>query len=103
MDLKRNGCFKTTFYICRTVALRWAEVSVNDIKLAFWKEIFLKTMEEKDREKLARLVSEAELAIFQRQQKLYNCPRHREELSAMCVASEALRVVKHEITKPGVL
>lgn len=76
---------------------------MSDIKLFSWKEIFLKSMEEKDPEKLAKLVSEAELAIFQRQQKLWNCRQHSEELSTMCVASEALRVVKHRITKPGVL
>jgi hypothetical protein len=76
---------------------------MSDLKLVSWGEIFLKTIEEKDPEKLAHLVPKAELAIFQRQQKLYNCPQHSEELSAMCVASEALRVVKLRITKPGVL
>jgi hypothetical protein len=76
---------------------------MSDLKLVSWKEIFLKTMEEKDFEKLAQLVPEAELAIFQRQQKLYNCAQHREELRTMSVVSEALRTIKHRITKPGIL
>jgi hypothetical protein len=76
---------------------------MTDLKFVSWKEIFLKIMDETDPDKLARLVPEAELAIFKRQQKLYNCPQHSEELSAMCAASEALRVVKHRITKPVVL
>jgi len=73
---------------------------MNDIKLVSWGEIFLKTMDETDPEKLARLVPEAESAIFKRRQELNNCPQHSEELSTMCVAFEALRVVKHEIFKP---
>jgi hypothetical protein len=76
---------------------------MTDLKYVSWREIFLKILDEADPDKLARLVPEAELAIFKRQQKLYNCPQHSEELSAMCVASEALRVVKHRITKPRVL
>jgi hypothetical protein len=74
-----------------------------DLKFVSWKEIFLTIMDETDPDKLARLVPEAELAIFKRQQKLYNCPQHSQELSAMRVASGALRVVKHRITKPRVL
>lgn len=76
---------------------------MSDIKFVSWKEIFLKAVDESDPEKLTRLVPEAELAIFKRQQELYNCPQHSEELSQMCVASEALRVIKHRIVKPGVL
>jgi hypothetical protein len=82
---------------------RWAEGSMSDIKLVSWKEIFLKTMDEKDPEELAQLVPAAELAIFQRQQQLYNFPEYSEELSTICVAFEALRVVKHESTKPRAL
>ena len=76
---------------------------MSDLKLVSWKEIFLKTMDEKDPEELALLVPAAELAIFRRRQELYNCLQHSEELSTMCVASEALRVVKHQITRPAVL
>jgi hypothetical protein len=73
-----------------------------DLKSVSWKEIFLKAVDESDPNKLARLVPEAELAIFKRQQELYKCPQHSEELSAMCAASEALRVIKHRIIKPTV-
>jgi hypothetical protein len=82
---------------------RWAEDSMSDIKFVSWKEILLKTLDETDPEKLARLVPEAELAMFKRHQELHNCPQDDEELSAMSVASEALRVVKHRITRPRVL
>jgi len=52
-------------------------------------------MEETDRAKQGQLVRQADLAIFHRQQKLYNCIQHREELSALNAATEALRVIKH--------
>ena len=73
---------------------------MSDIEFLCWKEIFLKALEETDSEKLARLVPTAELAIFKRQQELCDNPPNSEELSALCVASEALRVVKRRITKP---
>jgi hypothetical protein len=73
---------------------------MSDIKFVSWKELLLKTLGETDPEKLAQLVPEAELAIFKRQQELNDSPRHSEELSAMPIASEALRVVKRRITKP---
>jgi len=63
----------------------------------------LKALDETDPEKLARLVPEAELAMLERQQELYDSPEHSEELSTMFVASEALRVVKHEMTRARVL
>jgi hypothetical protein len=76
---------------------------MSDIKLAYWEKIFLKTVDETDPEKLAQLVPEVELAMFERQQELYNCPQDDEELSTMSIASEALRVVKHRITIPRIL
>ena len=76
---------------------------MTDFKFGSWKEILRKTLDETDPDELAKLVPAAELAIFKRRQQLYNAPQHSEELSAMCVASEALRVVKHEITNPRVL
>jgi len=76
---------------------------MTDLKFVSWKEIFLKAVDESDPEKLARLLPEAELAIFTRQQELYNCPQHSEELNAMCIASEALRVIKHRFIKPTVI
>jgi hypothetical protein len=76
---------------------------MSDIKFVTWEEMVLNTLDETDPEKLARLVPEAELAIFKRQQELNNCPQDDEELSTMSVASEALRAVKRRITKPRVL
>jgi hypothetical protein len=76
---------------------------MNDLRLVSWKEVFQKAIEETDRDRLAALVAEADLAIFHRQQKLYACPQHREELSAMNVASEALSAVKRTLTRPGAL
>jgi hypothetical protein len=76
---------------------------MSDIKFVSWKEILLKTLDETDPEKLARLVPEAELAIFRRHQELCGSPQNSAELSTMPIASEALRVVKRRITKPVVL
>jgi len=76
---------------------------LSDLKFVSWKEILVKTLEETDPEKLARLVPEAELAMFKRRQELDDSPQNREELSTMAVASEALRVVKRKITKSAVL
>jgi hypothetical protein len=73
---------------------------MGDIKFVSWKEIVLKTLDETDSEKLAQLVPEAELAIFRRQQELYNRSQGDEELSTMPIASEALRVIKRRIIKP---
>jgi hypothetical protein len=76
---------------------------MSDLRFVSWKEVFEKAMEETDRDRLVPLVAESDLAIFHRQQKLYACPQHREELSAMNVASEALGVVKRTLTKPTAL
>jgi hypothetical protein len=74
---------------------------LSDLKFVSWKEILLKTLDETDPEKLARLIPEAELAMFKRRQELSDSPQNSEELSSMSVASEALRVVKRRImTRP---
>lgn len=77
---------------------------MSELKFVSWKEIFQKAIEETDRDKRAQLVQQADFAIFHRHQQLYNCDRHREELSAMNAATEALRVIKHaarELEKAG--
>jgi hypothetical protein len=76
---------------------------MSDIKLVLWEEIFLKTLNETDPEKLAQLVPKVELAMFKRELELRDNSQNSEELSTMCVAYEALRVVKRRITKPRVL
>jgi hypothetical protein len=77
--------------------------SLSDLKFVSWKDILLKTRDETDPEKLARLVPEAELAMFKRRQELDGTPQNSEELSTMPIASEALRVVKRRIIKREVL
>jgi hypothetical protein len=76
---------------------------LSDLKFVSWKEILLKTLDETDPEKLARLVPEAELAMFKRELELCDSPQNSEELSTMSVASEALRVVRRRIIKREVL
>jgi hypothetical protein len=76
---------------------------LSDLKFVSWKEILLKTLDETDPEKLARLVPEAELAMFKRRQELADIPQNSEELGTMPVASEALRVVKRRIMTRAVL
>jgi hypothetical protein len=81
-----------------------SEARMSELKFGSWKEIFQKAIEERDRDKQAQLVQQADLAIFHRQQQLFNCDRHREELSALNAANEALRVIKHaarELQKSG--
>jgi hypothetical protein len=63
----------------------------------------LKALDETDPEKLARLVPEAELAMFKRRQELDDSPENSEELSTMPVASESLRVVERRIIKRAAL
>jgi hypothetical protein len=68
---------------------------MSELKFVSWKEIFQRAIEETDRDKRSQLVQQADFAVFQRQQQLFNCDRHREELSALNAATEALRVIKH--------
>jgi hypothetical protein len=70
---------------------------MSDLQFVSWKEAFLKAMEEKDTNKSAELLHQADLAIFRREQELDNSPLHREELSAIAVAIEALRVSRHAL------
>jgi hypothetical protein len=59
-----------------------------------WKEIFMQATNESDREKLDRLVREAELAIRLRREELRDSLETHEELSTMAVATEALRSIR---------
>jgi hypothetical protein len=101
-DRTKGNSFKMTANISSQLILRWMGDSVSDANFVSWKEILMTTLDETDPEKLARLVPEAELAIFTRQHELIDSPQNSEELSTMCVASEALRVVKRRIIKPAV-
>jgi hypothetical protein len=96
------GLLGTLLIICLVVWLigRCETVgdSLSDLKFVSRKEILLKTLDETDPEKLARLVPEAGLAMFKRRQELADSPQNSAELSTMPVAPEALRVVKRRIT-----
>jgi hypothetical protein len=76
---------------------------MSDIKFVSWEEVFLKAVDETDSEKLAQLVPETEFAMFWRVLELYDCSQPSEEMSTMCVAAEALRVLRRRITIPRVL
>jgi len=76
---------------------------VTDLKFVSWEEVFLKTMNETDPQKLAQLVPKAELAMFKRELELHNSPQQTEEMSTMSIAFEALRIVKRMITKQRVV
>jgi len=76
---------------------------MSDLQFVSWKEVFIKALDETDRNKAARLLHDADIAIFRRQQELDNSPLHRDELSAIAVAIEALRVSRRaldELDKP---
>jgi hypothetical protein len=69
-----------------------------------WKGVLLQALDESDRERLYRLVREAEMAISLRREELGDCVEAREELSTMAVATEALRSIRvHQLggVKPG--
>lgn len=72
---------------------------MSDLQPAGWKEVFVKAIEEKDRNKAAELLHQADVAIFRRQQELDNSSLHREELCAIAVAIEALRVSRHALRR----
>ena len=72
---------------------------MSDLQFASWKEVFIKALEEKDRNKAAQLLHQADEAIFRRKQELGDSSLHREELSAIAVAIEALRVSRHALRR----
>jgi hypothetical protein len=74
---------------------------MSDLQFASWKEVFLKAMDEKDRNKAAQLLHQADEAIFRRQQEFSSSSLHRGELSAIAVAIEALRVTRHALRRLG--
>jgi hypothetical protein len=80
-------------------ALFYWRNTMSDLQFASWKEVFLKAMDEKDRNKATQLLHQADEAIFRRQQELDDSPLHREELSAIAVAIEALRVSQHALRR----
>jgi hypothetical protein len=70
---------------------------VSDLHFVSWEGVFVKALDETDSNKAARLLHDADVAIFRRRQELDNSPEHREELSAIAVAIEALRVTRRAL------
>jgi hypothetical protein len=66
-----------------------------------WKDIFIRAMDESDRERLHRLVHEAEVAISLRREELGNSVEARVELSTMAVAIEALGSIRVQRLRGG--
>lgn len=67
---------------------------MSDDSSLHWKEIFMQAVNESDRQKLRRLVPEAEVALFLRRAELEESAENREELSTMAVAIETLRSIR---------
>jgi hypothetical protein len=68
-----------------------------------WKEFYLETLLESDREKLTGLVATTEQAIAVRSQELLNCADHHKERDEMAIALASLLAVKtHELGWPAV-
>jgi hypothetical protein len=66
-----------------------------------WQEVFQLALNETDREKLHRLVREAEVEMFLRREELGNPVEDREEFSTIAVATEALRsIIAHQLGGP---
>jgi hypothetical protein len=65
-----------------------------ELRPVLWQEAFIKAVDEPDRETLARLIREAELAIVQRRQQLKNPADYRDELRAMKLATLAMDSIK---------
>ena len=59
-----------------------------------WQEAFIRAVDEPDREALARLIREAEFAIFFPQQQLEDPADYRDEMRAMKLAALAMDAIK---------
>jgi hypothetical protein len=67
---------------------------MRNLRPVLWQEAFIKAVDEPDRETLAQLIREAELAIVQRRQQLENLADYRDELRAMKLATLAMDSIK---------
>jgi hypothetical protein len=67
---------------------------MRNLRPVLWQDAFIKAVDEPDRETLARLIREAELAIGQRRQQLENPADDRDELRAMKLATLAMDSIK---------
>jgi hypothetical protein len=76
---------------------------MRDSYPAPWKDLFLQTVLESDKEQLTVLVQAAERAIALRAQELLNSADHHEERGEMVIAHESLLSIKtHKLGWPAV-
>jgi hypothetical protein len=67
---------------------------MRNLRPVLWQEAFIKAVDEPDRETLARLIREAEMAIVQRRGQLENPADYGDELRAMKLATLAMDSIK---------
>jgi hypothetical protein len=67
---------------------------MRNLRPVLWQEAFIKAVDEPDRETLARLIREAEMAIVQRRLQLENPANYRDEVRAMKLATLAMDSIK---------
>ena len=67
---------------------------MQDLRPVLWQEAFIKAVDEPDRETLARLIRDAEIAIGLRWQQMENPADYRHEVRAMNVATQAMDAIK---------
>ena len=67
---------------------------MHDFRPVLWQEAFIKAVDEPDRETLARLIRDAEIAIGLRWQQMENPADYRHEVRAMKVATLAMDSIK---------
>jgi hypothetical protein len=65
-----------------------------NLRPVFWQEAFIRAVDEPDPETLARLIHDAELAIFRRWQQLADPNDYRDEIRAMDLATLAMDAIK---------
>ena len=67
---------------------------MRNLRPVLWQEAFIRAVDEPDRETLAQLIREAELAIVLRRQQLEDPADYRDELRAMKLATLAMDSVR---------
>jgi hypothetical protein len=65
-----------------------------DLRPVLWQEAFIRAVDEPDRDTLARLIREAEVAIFFRRQQLESPGDYSNEVRAMNLATLAMDSIK---------
>ena len=73
---------------------------MDNYRPVIWQEAFIRAVDEPDRETLARLIHEAEIAICLRRLQLDNPANYRNEVRAMEIATQAMDAIK--VQKLGV-